>query len=392
LTFLSNSKIIKNELSINNKTERPVIIIQLLLNTGGRVKISEFKSLAVKAANKTSNVRLSKKSWENSGVHNIPDKIAEKIDCFVPFIQKQINNGLFCKKNEYLLLYNFQLLQPKKPYFCSIDIVIKPLSKIAEIDTVEGQTLQLVINGDTGEVMNNIKGMMEMRKIHQLIFSPIQAGRHSAKTYGNYLIEEKLKIIHGELAGKPIKAEEGQKSPLLLFQRNTASVSIRSPNSLSSRMVACSPSQKSLINKPKVQILIVEDNTINQKMLTSLLKKQGYTCIVANNGKEAVQIFKENVVNIILMDIEMPVMNGLEATKAIREAEKNLSASNQNDVTIIGISGHDYKEKTSTSLEIGMDDYLPKPYNREELLERIAYYMQKYPQNISSPKIPSLKL
>jgi CheY-like chemotaxis protein len=355
------------------------------------VKISEFKSLAVKATNKTSNVRISKKSWENSGVHNIPDKISEKIDCFVDFIQKQINNGLFCKKNEYLLLYNFQLLQPTKPYFCSIDIVVKPLSKIAEVDTVEGPTLQLVINGDTGDVMNNIKGMLEIRTIHQLIFSPIQAGRHSPKTYGNYLIKEKLNPTHGKFERKPIKTEDSKKSLSLLFQKNASAVSIRSPSPWFKTFACCVP-QKSPISKPKVQILIVEDNTINQKMLTFLLKKEGYTCIVANNGKEAVQIFKENVVNIILMDIEMPVMNGLEATRTIRGAEKSRTDSNQNDVTIIGISGHDHQEKISKSLEIGMDDYLPKPYNKADLLERIVYYMQKYPQNISSPKIPSLKL
>ena len=125
-----------------------------------------------------------------------------------------------------------------------------------------------------------------------------------------------------------------------------------------------------------LQILIVEDNLINQQILRKQLEQAGYRCQVANHGQEALELFKATPINFIFMDLEMPVMNGLEATKAIRELEKGKEWQRP-EVPIIGLSGNVRPEQMDEALGTGMNDYLAKPYERAQLLEKIAHYTQK---------------
>jgi signal transduction histidine kinase/CheY-like chemotaxis protein len=123
----------------------------------------------------------------------------------------------------------------------------------------------------------------------------------------------------------------------------------------------------SLENNQK-NILIVEDNVINQKILINYLNKKGYFYHIANNGVEAIEKYKNFTFNIILMDIEMPIMGGLEATRKIREIEKK---TRKNNVHIFGISANSQKEQIELGIKSGMDGYLTKPYKKNELYELI---------------------
>lgn len=118
-------------------------------------------------------------------------------------------------------------------------------------------------------------------------------------------------------------------------------------------------------------ILLAEDNAINRKLVQRLLLKQNWQVLVAKNGREAVELFKENRVHLVLMDIQMPEMDGYEATIRIREMETSMNRGDPERVPIIALTAHalaNYREK---SFSAGMDNYLTKPINPDILYRLI---------------------
>lgn len=115
----------------------------------------------------------------------------------------------------------------------------------------------------------------------------------------------------------------------------------------------------------RLKILLVEDNLLNQRIVTFSLKKFNHEVTIANNGLEAVQIFRKNKFDVILMDIMMPVMDGLEATIQIREDEK---ISNSDSRTpIIALTANTMDNDRDTCISYGMDDFMSKPFDIEKL-------------------------
>ena len=123
---------------------------------------------------------------------------------------------------------------------------------------------------------------------------------------------------------------------------------------------------QSFPNKP---ILIVEDNLINQKVTSAIIKKLGYPVTIASNGKEAVELCQKNNYSIIFMDLSMPKMDGFEATQKIRSNEEDEFRS-----TIIAVTGHAFQEYRERCNEVGIDDFLSKPYNLFKLKEKLDVY------------------
>jgi len=116
-------------------------------------------------------------------------------------------------------------------------------------------------------------------------------------------------------------------------------------------------------------VLIVEDNLVNQRVLQRHLEDVGFTCQMANNGLEAVKKMEQMQFDIVFMDIEMPVMNGLDATQQIRSQDKNKT------VPIIGLSANARQEHIDEAINSGMNDYIIKPYNKEILLRSIKKFL-----------------
>ncbi len=139
--------------------------------------------------------------------------------------------------------------------------------------------------------------------------------------------------------------------------------------------------------KQNIRILLAEDNVVNQKVAMLKLKKLGYNAKIANNGKEALAAFKNEPYDIILMDVQMPEMNGFEATKAIREIENTRKCSPRdikipnrqpnNRVYIIAMTAHTMEGDREKCLKEGMDDYVSKPIQTQKLDEAIDRQIDK---------------
>jgi len=119
----------------------------------------------------------------------------------------------------------------------------------------------------------------------------------------------------------------------------------------------------SVLKGKPLKVLLAEDNPVNQKLALKLLERQGWKVTVASDGREAVERAKEEDFDLILMDVQMPEMDGLEATKAIREWERDKGRH----TPIVALTAHAFEEDRRRCLEAGMDAYLSKPIKVQEL-------------------------
>ena len=121
-----------------------------------------------------------------------------------------------------------------------------------------------------------------------------------------------------------------------------------------------------------LDVLVAEDNAVNQKLILALLKNLGHRVTLATNGQEAVERWMQKRFDIILMDMHMPVMGGIEATRQIREAEQSRGVE---PIQIYALTAAAMADEQQQGLEAGLDGYLTKPINRNalsETLERVA--------------------
>ncbi len=127
----------------------------------------------------------------------------------------------------------------------------------------------------------------------------------------------------------------------------------------------CTTEQPSRLGS--MRILLAEDSLVNQKLAVGLLEKHGHTVVVANHGKDAVTALESQSFDLILMDVQMPEMDGFEATAVIRAREMQ----SRTHVPIIAMTAHAMKGDRQRCLEAGMDDYVPNPVRAKQLFETI---------------------
>ncbi len=128
------------------------------------------------------------------------------------------------------------------------------------------------------------------------------------------------------------------------------------------------------IDQSQYQILLAEDNLVNQKVAAMMLKKLGYIADIANNGLEVLQMVKKRVYDLILMDMQMPEMDGVTATKIIRQ-------SNQPQPRIIAVTANALEEDRQICFDAGMNDFVTKPLLIQELNRIISEYSQTNSKN-----------
>jgi signal transduction histidine kinase/ActR/RegA family two-component response regulator len=117
-----------------------------------------------------------------------------------------------------------------------------------------------------------------------------------------------------------------------------------------------------------LRVLVVEDNPVNSRFVQRYLEKRGHDVLVAANGQLGVDAFRNGTFDLVLMDVQMPVMDGLQATDAIRDHE----GDPQNHVPVVGLTAHASAEDRERCLQAGMDGYLTKPLNLSDLDNVIA--------------------
>jgi len=190
-----------------------------------------------------------------------------------------------------------------------------------------------------------------------------------------------LMLTSGGSSGDAVRSRELEISgyvtkPVLeteLFSAIRAAVGAEATDKVAASATSSVSSSNS---KRPLNILLVEDNRVNQVLATRILEKQGHHVSVAGNGLEALAILTSNPFDLILMDIEMPEMDGLEATRSIRENE---SPSGKH-LPIIAMTAHAMTGDRDKYLTAGMDAYISKPIDAKHLLEMI--------ERLCSPEVP----
>jgi signal transduction histidine kinase/CheY-like chemotaxis protein len=124
---------------------------------------------------------------------------------------------------------------------------------------------------------------------------------------------------------------------------------------------------------PELQVLVAEDNPINQKVICAMLRRQQWSVTVASNGADAWNLFRDRRFDLILMDVQMPEMDGLEATRLIRREEQRRATSQR--IPIMALTAHASPQQHEEYLAEGMDGVLTKPINLPTLLEGIRSVM-----------------
>lgn len=209
------------------------------------------------------------------------------------------------------------------------------------------------------------------------IFSPFsQANTQTTRLYGGTglgltLCRQLIERMHGKITVRS-KEHQGTRFTVTLPLPIYHSPNIENPKQLSE--LASLPEHPKTATEPPVmtppqsglQILLVEDNEVNQMVASALLSKMGHEADLAENGELAIVALEKRPYDLILMDCQMPVMDGYEATRRIR---KNPAWQN---LPIIAITANVMQGDKDDCFTCGMNDYITKPYNREQLSEVIT--------------------
>jgi PAS domain S-box-containing protein len=176
-----------------------------------------------------------------------------------------------------------------------------------------------------------------------------------------------LKVGISTHLGKPIKPAELKKGVLNVLGM--------APQPLA-RAEEAAKKAGTLPSHRAYRILIAEDNLVNQRVAIYMLEKQGHQVMGAMNGEEALSALERENFELILMDVQMPKMDGFQATRLIRAKERETGGH----IPIIAMTAHAMKGDRERCLEIGMDDYISKPLNVKQLSETIARVMCQVPE------------
>ncbi|MBI4902292.1 MAG: response regulator [Acidobacteria bacterium] len=159
------------------------------------------------------------------------------------------------------------------------------------------------------------------------------------------------------------------------FKRQTALESMQ-------RVVAPAPRPVAPTHETSLRILVAEDNKVNQKLALRLLQKMGNKVTIANNGLEALHILAEQAFDLVLLDVQMPELGGLEAVAILREKEAQSGAFRQPIIAMTACAMSGDRERC---LEGGMDGYVTKPVSADVLIEEIRQVLPGWRGPVSAP-------
>jgi PAS domain S-box-containing protein len=147
----------------------------------------------------------------------------------------------------------------------------------------------------------------------------------------------------------------------------------RRPQPDAARVPTLGVERRVAVPETALEILLAEDNAVNQRLATRMLQKRGHRVTVASNGREAVELLERSSYDLVLMDVQMPLLDGIAATTLIREREKETGVHQP----IVALTAYAVKGDQDRCLAAGMDGYLPKPIRPEELDALLLTYKSK---------------
>ena len=199
-------------------------------------------------------------------------------------------------------------------------------------------------DADAGELVRELKGAGGDR-VHAILLSPAGSGLKPSPGFDGCITKP---VRRADLCAAILKAFQPDELP------GTRSLE---------RLSAVVDEDR----RAGLRILLVEDNIVNQKLAKRLLEKHGHQVVVRRNGREALESLDQAHFDLVLMDVQMPEMDGFEATAAIRGREK----STGEHIPIVAMTAHASSGDQEKCLRAGMDDYLSKPIQTEKLLATI---------------------
>lgn len=293
-------------------------------------------------------------------------------------ILSTIDNALSLFRNQHKDKLEIQsnIDSPKTNYFGNPirikQLILNLFENILKVDFIERPKIQVHVNITAEddeysklkfEVICPILKLKKVDNDNYFVSSsrPIQTNSDLQQNYLNFSIARKIvHYYHGEFEVRSKDKNTCFNLTFLLKNDNTQK-EIKESNA--EQLIQPHISQK----LEDANILLVEDNSINQKIVLLSLKNKVRNIEVANNGKEALDKFGTTKYDLILMDIQMPVMNGIVATKKIRELE----SSTNTHTPIIAITANALSGDKETCLAAGMNEYISKPFEVEILLQKM---------------------
>ena len=274
---------------------------------------------------------------------------------FIYKIEDKIPNEIFSDEKSILKILNNLLSNAIK--FTEKGSV----SFIAKSNNIsEGKKLEIIVK-DTGIGISKAK--------QEKLFEPFEQGEQSiSKKYGGTglglsIVKKMIDLLNGEIS---VKTEDGKGSE----------IKCEIPYKLvKTRLNRETVAKENIRVQKKLRIISAEDNYINQILLDNMIKDYDWEIKHVNNGKELLEELKKASYDIILMDIQMPVLDGIEATRIIRIENKDTKTP------IISVSAYVSEKETNNFIEAGMNDYILKPYKKSVLVDKINKWAKLLKQN-----------
>ena len=199
--------------------------------------------------------------------------------------------------------------------------------------------------------------------------------------------EKELRAKFEQQLSKPVLKTQLLECLHQLFEATSAS-------NLDSKTVKREDSRPNLPQYSGARILLVEDNLVNQEVANATLQQFHCTVEIANNGQEALNLLEQNVYDLVLMDCQMPVMDGFRATELVRERERRTVKSGKSvrRLPIVALTAHAISGDRDRCVAAGMDDYLSKPFARESLIAILNRWLLASVQPLAETEPPTADL
>ncbi|KAI8818316.1 sensor histidine kinase/response regulator Fos-1/TcsA [Fimicolochytrium jonesii] len=218
---------------------------------------------------------------------------------------------------------------------------------------------------DTGMGMNDVT----LGKL----FKPFSQGDTSSRKRFNgnglelSICKQLIELLDGTLA---VKSREGKGSTFTIHLQLTYVSDTRNTNTPNGGIINTTPKEPVKASRPHANILVAEDNPINQTVVLRVLRKLGYDNVdIAIDGSDCLDKYKRKHYDLILMDVQMPIMDGIETTRAIRQL--------QSDISIIAMTANALKGDDDVCISAGMDDYMSKPLDMRLLATKLEEHLSR---------------